>query len=608
MASGLTATVNSLGVDGQAPDAVCMSMRTVALEPPVRIQPVIAGTVPIGHLWPDAEDLGSGLSYLVALARRLRGPLWGATITGVIWAGVQASVPAILGAAIEQGLVRGSSGRLWLWVWMLLGVGAVQGVVGALRHRYAVTLRLASTYWTTELINGHAAWLGALLPQRSTRGEVVSIVAGDIAVVGSTFELVGQVTGSIVAFVGVAILLLNTSLLLGLVVLVGVPVLTAMLSLLTRPLQRRMTRARALQGALNSRAGDIVTGLRVLRGIGGEDFVRRSYIRDSQAVRAAGVRVASIQSVLNAVQVLLPGVFVVVVVWIGARLTLSGSLNAGQLVAFYGYASFLLLPLRTVTAFSSRFTQANVAADRIATFVRIRPNPHRNPHRLAFVAGRRLLDVVTAVSPEQGRFTVLACDDPAVGADIADRLGGYIYSGARYGPDRIDAIDRKQFLDGVMVNASTMALFTATLREHLDPHGRRTDDDLFAARHAASAQDILDVLPGGLAAPLGAGKTLSGGQRQRIVLARAVAADPDTLLLVEPTSAVDAHTEAAIATRLYKIRAGRTTVVVSTSPLLLDVADEVIFVSGGVVADTGTPRELYGTNASYRNMVERVAS
>jgi len=102
-------------------------------------------------------------------------------------------------------------------------------------------------------------------------------------------------------------------------------------------------------------------------------------------------------------------------------------------VAFYGYASFLLLPLRTVTAFSSRLASANVAADRIATFVRIRPNPHRNPHRLAFVAGRRLLDVVTGVSPEQGRFTVLACDDPAVGTDIADRLGGYTDSGARYG-------------------------------------------------------------------------------------------------------------------------------------------------------------------------------
>jgi len=92
------------------------------------------------------------------------------------------------------------------------------------------------------------------------------------------------------------------------------------------------------------------------------------------------------------------------------------------------------------------------------------------------------------------------------------------------------------------------------------------------------------------------------------VLARALAADRTPLLLVEPTSAVDAHTEATIAVRLYEIRAGRTTVVVSTSPLLLDVADEVIFVRDGVVATSGTPRELYATNESYRNLVERVAS
>ena len=88
------------------------------------------------------------------------------------------------------------------------------------------------------------------------------------------------------------------------------------------------------------------------------------------------------------------------------------------------------------------------------------------------------------------------------------------------------------------------------------------------------------------------GRTFSGGQRQRLVLARALALDPEVLVLVEPTSAVDAHTEARIAQRLRGHRAGRTTVVTTSSPLLLERVDAVAFLVGGRVVATGTHAEL----------------
>ncbi|MEO6084919.1 MAG: ATP-binding cassette domain-containing protein, partial [Umezawaea sp.] len=102
-----------------------------------------------------------------------------------------------------------------------------------------------------------------------------------------------------------------------------------------------------------------------------------------------------------------------------------------------------------------------------------------------------------------------------------------------------------------------------------------------------------DAVPDGLESVVEEqGRTLSGGQRQRLRLVRALLADPDVLLLVEPTSAVDAHTEALIAARVHESRRGRTTVVTSTSPLLLDQADEVAFVVDGKVVATGTHPEL----------------
>lgn len=98
---------------------------------------------------------------------------------------------------------------------------------------------------------------------------------------------------------------------------------------------------------------------------------------------------------------------------------------------------------------------------------------------------------------------------------------------------------------------------------------------------------------------------MSGGQRQRVRLARALLADPEVLLAAEPTSAVDAHTEAVIADRLCDARSGRTTLVTTTSPLLLDRADIVHYLVNGRVAATGTHRELLDSQPGYRRLVSR---
>ena len=127
---------------------------------------------------------------------------------------------------------------------------------------------------------------------------------------------------------------------------------------------------------------------------------------------------------------------------------------------------------------------------------------------------------------------------------------------------------------------------------------------VLAAVSTASAGDVLEAvgLDGALAAR---GRTLSGGQAQRIRLVRALLADPEILILIEPTSAVDAHTEAAIAASLRTARPGRSTVVVSNSPLLLDQADQVAFIVGGKVAALSTHRELIATNEAYIAAIAR---
>ncbi|MGH8792678.1 MAG: ATP-binding cassette domain-containing protein, partial [Stackebrandtia sp.] len=150
-------------------------------------------------------------------------------------------------------------------------------------------------------------------------------------------------------------------------------------------------------------------------------------------------------------------------------------------------------------------------------------------------------------------------------------------------------------------------LFAGPLREALDVHGAHDDAQILDAVRVAVAGDAVDSL-GGLDGELDAeGRNVSGGQRQRLRLARSLLVDPEVLILLEPTSAVDAHTESRVAERLAAARRGRTTVVASTSPLMLEHADQVAFVSDGKVKAVGPHRLLWKNAPEYRALVARDA-
>jgi ABC-type multidrug transport system fused ATPase/permease subunit len=296
----------------------------------------------------------------------------------------------------------------------------------------------------------------------------------------------------------------------------------------------------------------------------------------------------------------------VVVVWLGARFAVEGRITPGDLVAFYGYSAFLMIPLRTATEYASKVIRGRVSARRVIGVLALEPDHHDPASPAASPAeGAVLADARTGLRVESGRLTALVCDSPDESALLADRLGliaaepddAVTLGGVRLGDLPLAEVRRR-----VVVSDTGAALFSGRLRDALDPTGRGGVPQALAA---ASAEDVLAALPDGLDSLLAErGRSLSGGQRQRLVLARALALDPEVLVLVEPTSAVDAHTEARIARRLRDHRAGRTTVVVSTSPLLLDAVDTVAFLAGGRIVATGPHRDLL-EDPAYRAVVAR---
>ncbi|MEU4293986.1 ABC transporter ATP-binding protein [Kribbella sp. NPDC026596] len=556
---------------------------------------------------PGVPDHRSPTRYLWWVARRQAPTMIGGMTFGILWMAAQAFIPAILGKAIDEGIAAQDGEALLKWTAALFAVGVVQALAGIMRHRFAVTNWLSAAYRTVQVVTRKSADLGASLPKHLATGEVVSVGAGDLAYVGNLMEISARFAGAIVAFAVVAAILLSSSTTLGLVVLIGVPVMLFTLGPMLRPLHKRQSAQREAVGELNSLGSDIVAGLRVLRGIGGEDSFSRRYRTESQQVRQAGVRVARIQSVLDAAQVLLPGVFVVLVVGLGAHFALRGDLSAGSLVAFYGYATFLVLPLRTATEFANQLMRGLVAAGRVIRVLALQPDITEPVQAVRLPERGDLVDPVSGIRAHDGLLTAIVSAEPDSYAELADRLGRYDdLSEVRYGGVTLASATRADVRERILVSDTGSQLFTGTLRSELDPAGRRTDEEVMAALRTASAEDVLVALTDGLDSDVEEkGRSFSGGQRQRLVLVRALLADPSVLVLVEPTSAVDAHTEARIADRLRDHRAGRSTVVLTASPLLLDRVDEVIFVAAGRVVASGKHRALLEDEPLYRRTVTR---
>jgi ABC-type multidrug transport system fused ATPase/permease subunit len=557
---------------------------------------------------PGEPDTRSATRLLVWVGRQQVGTLVLGIVFGVVWMVAQALMPFAIGRAIEEGIVDDDSQALLFWSGILLGLGAVQAAAGVMRHRAAVSNWLQASFRFVQVVGHHAARSGPAVRAQHSTGEVVATVSNDAMRAGGAFDITARLAGAVVAYFVVAVILLSTSVVLGLLVLLGVPILVVTLGTVIRPLQARQRDQRAEVGQLTALGADTAAGLRVLRGIGGERAFLDRYRRRSQQVRHAGVRVAIPQSTLDAAQVLLPGIFVVFVTWLSARFALSGRIGTGDLVAFYGYAAFLVIPLRTAAEAVDKITRSHVGAIRMLDVLLVERHvaepatPAAEPPESA-----PLVDQRSGLAVEPGLLTCIVSAVPDETAAIADRLGRFGDDGAvTLGGVLLEELPVDVVRRRIVVSEPDPLLFSGTLRSELDPWGRAADDEILAAISVANAEDVLEAAPAGLGTAVDErGRSFSGGQRQRLVLARALLSEAEVLVLVEPTSAVDAHTEARIARRLRERRAGRTTVVVSTSPLVLDQADRVAFVRGGRVVAVGSHRELLGSRADYRETVTR---
>ncbi|MFJ8539836.1 ABC transporter ATP-binding protein [Streptomyces sp. NPDC093591] len=557
---------------------------------------------------PGEPDCRGGARYLWWLVTQQAGRSALGALISAVWMVLLAATPYLLSRAVDEGLAPGDHAALVAWTGVLAGVHVFNAWLSIMRHRTMTRVRMDALFRTSKVLVGQSVRLGAALPRRIGTGEVVTIGVGDVHTISSSLTVIGPGFGAIVAYLAVAVLLVSVSVPIAVVVLLGMPAIAVLVGPLLGRLQGTETEYRERQGVLTARIADLAGGLRVLNGLGGKDLVADAFHRDSQRLRAQGYRVGSVTSWVQALGMGLPTLFLAVVTWLAARLAAQGAITVGELVSVYGYVAVLVRPMAFVVEMVYQVARGMVAARRVVRFLRLEPMPDTGT-RDAPAEPAALHDPQSGVRVLPGRLTALAAALPADATAVVDRLGRYEPSAATWGDVPLSEIALPQLRARILVADHEADLFAGTLREliagHADPDG---PDEAAIARavRTAVAEDIVRGLPDGLDTPIDAqGRNLSGGQRQRVRLVRALLADPEVLLAIEPTSALDAHTEARVAERLDAERQGRTTVVTTTSPLLLDRADVVHFLVDGKVTATGTHRELLDGEPGYRALVAR---
>ncbi|MFE7483510.1 ABC transporter transmembrane domain-containing protein [Streptomyces sp. NPDC057552] len=638
----------------------------------------------------------------------------------------EALVPVLIGMIVDRAVVRPDGGALALWLVVLAVVyamlsygfrfGARAGERAAEQAAHALRLDVVR-----RVLAPHGGAEAGRPP-----GALVNVATEDARRVGAFTMALTLGIAAVVGVVAGAVLLLRASVPLGLLVLVGAPVLMALGHYLARPLEHRSQAEQERAAHASGVAADLVAGVRVLKGLRAERAAVARYRTTSQASREANVRAARAAALQTGLMLTLTGAFIALVALVGGRLVLSGSIGLGALVSAVGLALFLPGPIAVLAWVGAELAKARASAARIADVLAApgettggTGEPGASGAASASASGRgasaaapaepadapasgsgsasdpgsvpasavRVAEVLaapgettggTAESAASGAASASASgsasgpasvpapastSDPASASAPASartsasapapvpssvpgelRLRGLGHAGLdgidltvrpgehlgivvtdtadavtllrclarRCDPDRgsveLDGTPLTELAPAALRSALLVAehdaqLFDGTLLDNVTAAAPAGADPQ-PAMDAAAVDEVAATLPGGTAGRIGErGSSLSGGQRQRVALARALAADRSVLVVHDPTTAVDAATEARIATGIRRARTGRTTVLVTSSPALLAATDRVVLIDGGTVTAEAPHEDLVRDHPVYRTAV-----
>ena len=538
------------------------------------------------------------LRQLVGITKGRRILLSVLTLLSLIQSLAEASLPVGLGVLVntvnEHNIVGLISVSTFLVAAVLIRITASISA-HILDTRIGIDIRTQHK----ERVAKHVISYRGVFDKGLNTGDVVEVAEDDISAIARGFSAIEFVIVGLGTYTVAGVYLLTQSWRVGVSILIAVPILCLFLPKVLHKLRKHLAEYRKTAGAMTSMAIDAATGHRVLSCTHGRKVFLASYHNLSTEMKRKGLNVANTRALIDGLRELIPASVLLAVLGIALLQWQYGWMNVGQIVSFYGLATYLLQPVTALISSLQQFVPAAVGLEREQRVL----SSGREPHRGVSV----IPEVKTVMDPQIGiritpGYTVLFADALSEMSGIAERLAGAdnegrgLINGVSYSVYSEKAIrERATLLD------TDASLVSGTLSEILG--GSEYPDAVkIRALQNSSLGELMDSFSDGLDHYItDGGRNLSGGQRQRLLLAKALVPNPAVLVLVEPTSALDTVTEKNIIEQLYNERKDAITVVATHSPAHIRHSDTVLWIRDNALFMSGSHQELM-KNPQYREM------
>lgn len=595
-----------------------------------------ATTLPV----PDpAEDSAGpptnpGTTNVLKSLRRLM-PFIRPALPALVASGVLAALASLAGLGfpllirwiVDGPIKNGDPSGLWWPGSVLLVLGILEAVLFNVRRLLSSRPAVRVEQRIRDRLYEKLQSLPVSFHDRWPAGQLITRASSDLSTIrrfvafGAVFLMV-----NILTFVVGVVILLSISVPLGLIV----AALAIPLVFLTRSYEHRYQvlarRSQDQAGDLTTTVEESVLGIRIIKAFGRSGHLGRQFLDKALDLRSTELTKAKVISLLWAVIIMLPEIALTVVLLLGVHHVADGTMTVGDLLAFFGIAMALRWPIDSIGWLLTEANNAAAATDRcfevLDTPLEIESSPRperpssRSGHLRFAGVGFHFADARPGSTPI---FRELDLDVPAgstmavVGAtgtgkttltSLVERL--YDVTEGSILLDGVDLrdLDLADLRDRVSIAFEEPILFSASVRENITlGRPKATDAEVREALQIAQA-DFVDDLPWGLDTRIGEqGMSLSGGQRQRLALARAVVGRPSLLVLDDPLSALDIHTEAQVESALRSVLSTTTSLVIAHRASTVMLADQVALLSGGRITAVGRHSELMANNPEYRHLL-----
>jgi ATP-binding cassette subfamily B protein len=552
-------------------------------------------------------------------------PHWFWAAMGVVaaltWTLAKLAVPLLVAGAVDEGIVPNDAGKIVTYSLLIFAVGLVQGFGMGLRRYTAFRMSYRVETDLRARLFAHLQLLHFAFHDEAQTGQLMARANTDLYQITQWMTLGPISLSSVFILIGVVVVMVLASPVLALLALGTLPLLNVLAARFSRRIGPIAMEQQEKLGDLSGVVAETIGGIRAVKGFGAEELQARRLEAEADGVLERALAAARLRANFLPALDFLPALSLAAILWYGGHQVLDGNLEVGDIVAFNLYVVMLIVPLRLAGQLIAQAARAAAASGRVYEVLATDPEIRSPAHgkRLGddsrgelqfddvgfrYGDGPRVLDGFDlTIRPGEA---VAVVGPTASGKTTVARLIPRFYD-VEQGAVRLDGVDVRELqLDEVrravgIVFEDTF-LFSDTVRHNIafaDPDA--SNEQVRRAATLAGAADFIDALPDGYDTVIGEhGFSLSGGQRQRIAIARAVLADPRILILDDATSSVDPTKEHEIRAALREVMAGRTTIIIAHRPATIALADRVVLLDEGRVADQGTHAELLQRSERYR--------